>query len=230
MLQFACKTNNGVTSITAPSWHDIPHGIIGQNGALPGALLLKQVHGNQLIALPHQALLTAPARSVEGDGFIASISGASPGTTIAIAAADCAPILLRCGGTLALVHAGWRGLAAGIVESAVRELAVRSGRGGTIEALVGPCAHWCCYEVGQEVVTALGKNSCHRETHGDASKKLLSIGRSAASAVSHAIHALGSSWTSALAYVEICTICDQRFHSFRRDGASAGRNLAYFVL
>ena len=67
-----------------------------------------------------------------------------------VLSADCLPVALGCEGAVAMVHAGWRGLAAGVLEEGVAALRELGGR-GAIEAVIGPCAGGCCYEVGPEV-------------------------------------------------------------------------------
>ncbi len=72
-----------------------------------------------------------------------------PGLPVMALGADCAPIAIaatRGRPALAVVHAGWRGLAAGVVEAAVAALGARS-----CAAIVGPAIGPCCYEVGPEV-------------------------------------------------------------------------------
>jgi len=54
-----------------------------------------------------------------------------------------------------MVHAGWRGLAAGVLEEGVRALRELGGDGDLV-AVIGPGAGPCCYEVGEEVHTAFG--------------------------------------------------------------------------
>jgi len=72
---------------------------------------------------------------------------------VMVLAADCLPVALGCEGAVAMVHAGWRGLAAGVLEQGV--LALRELAGDApIVAIVGPCAGACCYEVGREVHAA----------------------------------------------------------------------------
>ncbi len=108
----------------------------------------------------------------------------------------------------AVLHAGWRGLAAGILEQgvgALREL----GRGGPLGAVLGPCAGACCYEVGPEVHAALGgagtragaPRTCGAWPAGGSRRP--GWGRSPR---------LGG-----------CTICDERYFSHRREGPAAGR-------
>jgi YfiH family protein len=93
------------------------------------------------------AVLRAVAGAVGRDGD--ALWTDEPGVPLLAMSADCIPIAIaRTGGrrALAVVHAGWRGLAAGVVERAVAAL----GRGKTA-AVIGPAIGPCCYEVGPEV-------------------------------------------------------------------------------
>ena len=74
---------------------------------------------------------------------------ALPKVGVMALAADCMPVAIAAGGAVAMVHAGWRGLAAGVLEEGVR--AVRElGGAGPAAAVIGPAAGVCCYEVGPE--------------------------------------------------------------------------------
>jgi YfiH family protein len=86
----------------------------------------------------------------EADGMLTD----RPGLLLAIATADCVPVLLarRDGREVAALHVGWRGAHAGIVE---RFGALVRGRGGDPAdwlAAIGPAAHACCYEVSAELI------------------------------------------------------------------------------
>jgi YfiH family protein len=122
--------------------------------------------------------------------------------------ADCLPVALGAsGGAVALVHAGWRGLAAGVLEEGVR--AVRElGGDGEIVAIIGPGAGPCCYEVGEEVHAAFG--GAHRAGR-NIDLKAIARERLLAASVAD------------VRDVAACTICDERFFSYRREGVRAGR-------
>lgn len=75
------------------------------------------------------------------------------GVPLTILVADCAPVaLVGPSGVIGLAHAGWRGLAGGVLEAALRQMA-KLGAGAPQEcrAVIGPCIRGCCYEVGEEV-------------------------------------------------------------------------------
>jgi polyphenol oxidase len=75
------------------------------------------------------------------------------GVALAMLVADCAPVaLVAPEGVLGLAHAGWRGLANGVLEATLRQMAaLGGGPPHRYRALVGPCIRACCYEVGEEV-------------------------------------------------------------------------------
>ena len=140
---------------------------------------------------------------VEADGQATAATGV--GTMVL--SADCLPVALGCEGAVAMVHAGWRGLAAGVLEEgvrAIRELAPGEG----IVAIVGPCAGVCCYEVGPEVHAAFAgahRHGEHVDLRAIAHERLLAAG------------------AAEVRDVLACTICDGRFFSHRREGERAGR-------
>jgi YfiH family protein len=144
---------------------------------------------------------------VEADGQATNLCGL--GATVLIA--DCLPVALGTDGAVAMVHAGWRGLGAGVLEEgvcAVREL----GGDGDLVAVIGPGAGPCCYEVGEEVHAAFG--GAHRvESRPGRRIDLKALARDR----------LLAAGVTEVRDVDVCTICDERFFSYRREGARAGR-------
>lgn len=139
----------------------------------------------------------------EADGHAVAVKGVAA----MVLTADCIPVVLGAGDAVAALHAGWRGLAAGVLEEGVRALR-EVGGGGGITAIVGPCAGACCYEVGEEVHGAF--EGAHR------------VGRKIdLRAIAH--DRLLAAGVAEVRDVEACTICDERYFSYRREGASAGR-------
>jgi polyphenol oxidase len=141
--------------------------------------------------------------SFEADGQVV----AAKGVAAMVLTADCIPVVLSADGAVAALHAGWRGLAAGVLEEGVRALREVSGREG-VTAIVGPCAGACCYEVGEEVHCAFA--GAHR------------VGRRIdLRAIAH--DRLLAARIVEVRDMEACTICDERYFSHRREGALAGR-------
>lgn len=119
-----------------------------------GVVVARQVHGNRVIVhgdVSHGLLLAAPA----ADGHATR----TPGLLLAVSLADCVPVFLvdaRARG-VALLHAGWRGVAAGILEEGVAALDRRLGIGASdLHMHLGPSICGGCYEVSPEVHAALG--------------------------------------------------------------------------
>ncbi len=140
------------------------------------------------------------------------------GQPLMILTADCLPVLL-CGddaAVVAAVHAGWRGLAAGVIERTVAAMAVDPAR---LRAWLGPCIGSASYEVGREVRAAF--------VNGDAGAEscFVSTGpghwRCDLAALAH--RRLGAMGVTQVAGGGFDTFTDARFYSYRRDGARSGR-------
>jgi YfiH family protein len=171
----------------------------------PPATWMYQVHSDRVAVLEEAAAL---GERPEVDGRATCLTGVALGAL----GADCLTVAVAGGGAVATAHAGWRGLAAGVLGRAVervRELA--GGRGTELEAAIGPGAGPCCYEVGPEVHAAFADRPQARR--GDN----LDMTAVAAAQLSQAgvgtVHALG-----------LCTICHpELFFSHRRDRGVTGR-------
>jgi len=181
-----------------------------------GTLRPKQVHG-RAVALVRDG----SERLGDADAALCS----APGVAVAVVTADCVPILLAAPGArvVAAVHAGWRGLAAGVIEGALAALAAAGAGGGELVAAIGPHVGPCCYEVDEPVLAALHArfgSAAHAAAHatrpGHARVDLGALAR-ADLLRSLAPKAVG-------AFPGACTRCDaERFESHRREGARAGR-------
>lgn len=103
-------------------------------------LWLSQVHGDKVVDA------TRAAQGVQADGSVSS----AVGVACAVLTADCLPVLLcdTAGTQVAALHAGWRGLAGGILEAGVRSMQVPPQN---ILAWLGPCIGPRAFEVGEEV-------------------------------------------------------------------------------
>ncbi|HUA10841.1 MAG TPA: polyphenol oxidase family protein [Solirubrobacteraceae bacterium] len=168
---------------------------LGLSGLLAGA----QEHGtriNVLRALPANGELD-PA-----DGHASAL----PGVGLMVLAADCLPVALASSDAVAVVHAGWRGLAAGVLEAGVSALGELSR--GPFEAIIGPAAGRCCYEVGDDVFAAFALQPTDER-------------RIDLRAIAHA--RLARAGVAAIHDVDACTICGESYFSHRREGERAGR-------
>src|SRR4051794_40432145 len=105
-----------------------------------------QVHGTEVRRV-HEG--DAPAAPHDADGQATARREVAPTVLVA----DCLPVAVAGRRAVAMLHAGWRGLAGGVLEEGVR--AVRElGESGPLAAAIGPGAGPCCYEVGDEVRAA----------------------------------------------------------------------------
>ena len=171
-------------------------------GATPDRLALnRQIHSS----LVHRA--DAGARGEPGDGLWTE----EPDLPVLAMSADCLPIALARVGEgrpgVAVLHAGWRGLLAGIVAEGVHAL------GGRAHAAIGPAIGPCCYEVGAEVAepftAAFGPDVLHGRN--------LDLW----TAAERALRAVG---VAEIERVDLCTSCNpELFFSHRRDGETTGR-------
>jgi YfiH family protein len=168
----------------------------------PPSAWVQQVHGREL--------LEAREPGVQGQADALVIR--CPGLAAAIQTADCLPILFAGAGFVAAVHAGWRGLAAGIVENTVEAL------GPLRRVWIGPAIGPCCYEVGPEVAQAFRENGVLAPGRGD--RWQLDLKQTARRRLPPGVEVVD---------VGVCTRCDERWWSYRRsraEGVRAGRNVS----
>jgi len=162
-----------------------------------------QVHGNVV------AVASAPTDAPEqADGQATAVAGVA--ATVMVA--DCLPVALAGEGAVAMVHAGWRGLAAGVIAAGVERLRELGAR-GPLSAAIGPGAGPCCYEVGEEVHAAFSAHGAGVRRGRNLDLKAIAA-RELARAGVPVVHDVG-----------LCTICSDPslFFSHRRDRGVTGR-------
>ena len=142
----------------------------------------------------------------------------APDLAVLVVTADCVPVLLGGEGTVAAVHAGWRGIAAGLVETAVEVLPLSPMR---LTAWIGPAIGPCCYEVGDEVAREVCAAAGADVTHpGRGARPHLDLAAAVAAQLARA-------GVEDVRRVAACTRCSaDRLASYRREGHGAGRNAA----
>jgi len=184
---------------------------VGRNRATLSALVgaplatVHQVHGTVIHELREPL---APEPPPDGDGLLITRAGSAP----AVLVADCLPVVVAAPGALAVLHAGWRGLAGGILAAgvaAIRELEPT----GAVAAAIGPGAGRCCYEVGPDVAAAFAGYG-DEVLAGRALDLKLIARRQLERAGVDEVHDIG-----------LCTICSDPglLYSHRRDGGVTGR-------
>lgn len=165
----------------------------------------RQVHGPDLQT---QSGPQVPSPFAEPGAEIAEVDGqvgTEPGVAALVFVADCLPVALVGPGGVAMLHCGWRGLAAGIVARGAEAV-------GATDAAIGPGIGACCYEVGGEVTDAftdLGP--------GIASGRKLDLAEVAR-------RMLGRAGVGQVETAGLCTSCEpDLFFSHRRDDGRTGR-------
>jgi purine-nucleoside/S-methyl-5'-thioadenosine phosphorylase / adenosine deaminase len=147
----------------------------------------RQVHGTRVV-VDGQGIEEADGQVISGRGVAA-----------VVLVADCLPVALAGPERVGVVHAGWRGLAAGVLEAGVEAT-------GAVCAAIGPGIGPCCYEVGDDVRAVFGTSERTLDLKAIARARLEAAGVCD-------IHDCG-----------LCTSCDaERFFSHRRDRGVTGR-------
>ena len=181
-----------------------------------------QVHGNLIASLSEE-----PRSPFEGVAEVGRCDGMitdTPGLGLALWTADCVPVLMSGGGVVAAVHAGWRGIAAGIHSRAVRRFFIEYGVvASELQVFLGPSVGPCHYEVGAEVIKALGAEGVSPEFWLEGRRVHLR------GLLKTSFEALGVD-PDAIELFGPCTACDENYASYRRDHAEAGRQFSIIAL
>ncbi len=176
------------------------------------------------LAVPHQVHGRRVDWADEGriypqtDGLLT----ANPGPVLTLQVADCPPVYLyhAPSRTRGLVHAGWRGIAGGVLEATADRLRDRDIEPRQVTALIGPAIGPECYEVGPEVAAQFDTRFLTASPGGSYRLDLPGV-------VRFRLEEAGIQAEN-IAVTGICTKCDPRCHSYRRDGQRAGRMVAFF--
>ena len=189
-------------------------------GAAP--VYLRQVHGRVCV------VAVAGAQEVEAD----ALWTAQPGLPVAIQVADCLPVLFVVRDdsgravAVAAAHAGWRGLAGGVLESTLAALPA-----GNVQAWLGPCIGPQAFEVGEEVLRGFSQSAADPGPHFIWAPRPDGSARWRADLQGLARMRLQAAGVHAIQAEPACTFSQpSRFFSFRRDGAISGRQAAFIQL
>ncbi len=186
-----------------------------------------QVHGTDVVLLSPATAPHAAQRSA-ADALIAT----APGQTVAVKTADCLPLLIADQDTraVAVVHAGWRGLFAGVLQNTIGSLEGMGCQRSRLSIVIGPSIGPARFEVGPEVVSALTQAL---DKAGEATINLcLYKGRADRWHIDLQMAAcllLREQQIPAdqIQVVRICTYDNDAFASYRRSSANTGRNWSY---
>lgn len=190
-------------------------------------VFIRQVHGSEVLHL-------RPEHAVPGwssPPADASIS-TTPGLGVAIQAADCLPVLFAAAGGVGGAHAGWRGLAGGVLENTVAALrAATACEPGEIQAWMGACIGPEAFEVGADVLQAFGEDAARPDPRFFVFRpNATGEPRWRANLAALARHRLQAAGLSQISGGDWCTYSDDsRFFSYRRVPL-AGRMVAAIAL
>ena len=185
---------------------------VSKLGYDPNDLVISsQVHSNKI------KLVDTPCSVENFDGLISK----SRSVVLSILVADCVPLFLYnpISKYFALIHSGWRGTDKNICQSAISKLIDQGDNSSTLLAIIGPSIGQCCFEVGEEVASRFDssysikgkKDRMMLDLRGVLKDQLI---RSGVKAYNIFLN-------------KQCTYCESElFHSYRREGSSAGRMIA----
>ncbi len=167
---------------------------------------MHQVHGATVLA-------AREGNCGEGDALISTTLDLA----LVVVTADCVPVLLAAADKVAAIHAGWRGLVAGVIAAALAHFEEAS----RVTAWIGPAIGPCCYEVGEEVARpVVAQSSSAVRSRGPRGRPHLDL--PLAAEIQLARCGVGE-----IRRLAACTACHPRtLESFRREGTAAGRNLS----
>lgn len=179
---------------------------------VPSIARCRQVHGATVC---HCDGIPSPGISVLGEAD--AIVSAQPGVLLSVTVADCVPVFFvdpDCR-ALGLAHAGWRGAAAGVVQSTLAAIRTLGASPNSLYVHLGPAICGACYEVGPEVPAALGglpETTRHVDLRAHIARAIVESGIDVSRITSSAS----------------CTRCDAgSFYSYR--GGDRGRRMAAFL-
>ena len=208
-----------------PADWDAPPGIVAgttlRGGGLEALELpgrpchLNQVHGNRVVPAGHYPAPPDADASTARD----------PGWVCVVRTADCLPVLFCAddGAEIAAAHAGWRGLAAGILEHTVAAMATGPGQ---LHAWIGPAITQPAFEVGAEVRAAFVDADAEAAVHFAPNRR----GRWQADLPGLARQRLARLGITRVSGGTLCTFGDpDRFYSYRRDGQT-GRLYSFVAM
>ena len=224
---------NSVISQNLSGISRVVHGFLSKNfngdideaahcSGLESIYTIKQVHSNMVFLLNDES---TEVKGRVGDAIVTTMRNLGVG----IYTADCVPLLLvdEEAKVVAAVHAGWRGTLSGIVNMTIKSIEKDFGiLPSNISAAIGPSIGMCCYEVGEEVaVQFMNKYDEWSELlyKKNDSKYFLDLRMAN-------VKNLLDAGVANFEVMDICTMCNRDFHSYRREGKRVGKQLSFIGL
>ena len=193
---------------------DAPERVVENRRILAGAVgadpetatMAWQIHGSRVFEADGRGIVTPGTDFEQGDGLWTD----APGRALGLLTADCFPVVLArhdASPRLVVIHVGWRGLLAGVLENGVAAAA------GPAVAAIGPGIGACCYEVGEEVAEPFRARFGESIMRG----RNLDLGE----AIERSLREQGVESVERTGH---CTSCEpELFFSHRRDRGRTGR-------
>jgi hypothetical protein len=188
----------------------------------PKLRLLKQVHGTSI------ARAGEVGAEYEADAWVQTKE--FPDSVFGIRTADCVPVLLFAPGVTAAIHCGWRGVLGNLLGKTIYELGKLGVKSPDIQLAIGPHARGCCYEIGVDLEekiadqTLVSRGSVIRDD-AESGKMYCELGV-VLRAQAEELGVLADNYYEH----EACTICSDKFFSYRRQKDLAGRQLSFVSL
>jgi YfiH family protein len=189
-------------------------------------LFVRQVHGTDGLVVTQENAEDAQPFAQDGDYLSTNV----PGVGIGVLTADCLPIVFYDSrqGAASVIHAGWRGSVAGIACIALEQMQQEfDTKLENIKVFFGPSAKPCCYEVSQDFVQHLDPYPFAQDVLISQADKLFfdvpGFNR-------HILESIGVRKESFRFEYNLCTICDDTFCSYRREGQLAGSQMTVICL
>lgn len=189
----------------------------GEGAPPAGPAAARQVHGAEVLRVSAEDDL----HRGEGDALVTCEAGLA----LSVVTADCVPVLVEAAGCIAAIHAGWRGLVAGVIPRAAGDLRLTgAGEPATWIAWIGPTIGVCCYEVDEDVAARVAAASSSGVVARTGTRPHLDL-------VAAARHQLATEGVAEVRTMTACTRCEtDLLWSYRREGRRAGRNHAFIWL
>jgi len=198
---------------------------------LQDLVLLRQVHETQGLVVTYATKEYQRPFTYTADFSITN----RPNIGLAIATGDCVPILLydTANYACAAIHAGWRGAVAGVINNCITALHQNfKSTPESLQAFIGPCARVCCYEIGHDVAQQITQYSFAHKILFEMPLKLneKKYMLDLAQLCREQLIAAGVQEKNISSENALCTICDNRFCSHRRENNIANRQLSIITL
>ncbi|ACV21937.1 uncharacterized conserved protein [Slackia heliotrinireducens DSM 20476] len=175
-----------------------------------------QVHKDTVVVCGDISEVSDVQKAADGgaDAVVVTCSGVAA----MLRFADCVPVVVVSPtGAFAVVHAGWRGVVARIVEKAICSLAEKDGASVfSYNAYIGPHIRPCCFQVGEDVALTFSREFGAEVVGDDRHVDMVA-------ALTQSMTRVGMN-PDRIADLGVCTVEDERFFSYRRSGGDCGRH------